>query len=66
MDRKTLISAAAGRTEADVVIKNATVVDVFNGRTVKGDVAVIGDKFAGVGEYSGKTEIDGKIGRAHV
>ncbi len=59
MDRKTLISAAAGRTEADVVIKNATVVDVFNGRTVKGDVAVIGDKFAGVGEYSGKTEIDG-------
>ncbi len=53
------IEVAAGRVKADLVIKNATVADVFNGRYVRGDVAVCGDKIVGVGEYSGKVEIDG-------
>lgn len=56
---KELIDVAAGRKKADVVIKNTTVVDVFNGGYIHGDVAVCGDKIAGVGEYSGVVEIDG-------
>ena len=56
---KELIQTAAGNKKADLVIKNVTVADVFNGRWVVGDVAVHGGKFAGVGQYSGKTEIDG-------
>lgn len=59
MDRKRIIDVATGREKADVVIKNATVVDVLGGSLMKGDVAVCGDKFAGVGSYSGVTEIDG-------
>lgn len=59
MDRKRIVDVAAGREKADVVIKNTTVVDVLGGSLIKGDVAVCGDKFAGVGSYSGVTEIDG-------
>ena len=59
MDRKRIIDVAAGREKADVVIKNTTVVDVLGGSLIKGDVAVCGYKFAGVGSYSGVTEIDG-------
>lgn len=56
---KELIDAATGRKKADLVIKNATVADVFNGRYIKGDVAVVGGKFVGVGSYDGVTEADG-------
>ena len=56
---KKLIDVASGRVKADIVIKNATVADVFGGRFVKGDVAVCGDRIAGVGKYDGKIEIDG-------
>ncbi len=56
---KQLIDVASGRVKADIVIKNANVADVFNGVFVRGDVAVCGDKIAGVGRYSGVTEIDG-------
>lgn len=44
---KQLIDVASGRVKADIVIKNANVVDVFNGVFVRGDVAVCGDKIAG-------------------
>lgn len=56
---KRLIDVAAGKEKADLVIKNVSVADVFNGRFVKGDVAVCDGRFAGVGSYSGKVEIDG-------
>lgn len=58
MDKK-LIDVAAGRVKADLVIKNAFVADVFNGRFIRGDVAVCGGRIAGVGEYSGIEELDG-------
>ena len=57
---KRNIDTAIGREKADVVIKNANVVDVFNGCIVNGDVAIKGDTIVGVGEYSGLVEIDGK------
>lgn len=57
--KKESIAVAMGREKADLVIKNAYVADVFNGEYVRGDVAVANGKIVGVGEYSGKTEIDG-------
>ena len=56
---KELIKVASGAEKADLVIKNVTVADVFNGRWITGDVAVHGGRFAGVGSYSGQVEIDG-------
>lgn len=56
---KQLIDAAMGREKCDLVIKNAHVVDVFNGKLLRGDVAVKGGRIVGVGEYAGVTEIDG-------
>lgn len=52
------INAAAGRVKADLVLKNATYVNVFNGQIEKGDIAVVGDRVVGVGAYEGKEEID--------
>ena len=50
------IAAAARRTKSDLVLKNATYLDVFTATLKKGDIAVVGEKIVGVGE----------IGRAHV
>ena len=55
---KKLILTGKGEIEADLVIKNCKVVNVFTGEIVEGDIAIAGDQIAGIGDYSGKTEID--------
>lgn len=55
---KKQINAAAGRISADLVLKNAKVVDVFCHRILKCDVAVSNGKIIGLGEYKGDKEID--------
>ncbi len=57
---KKLIDVAAGREKADVVIKNAKVVNVFSGKIIEGSIAIVGEQFAGVGDYEGVEEIDAK------
>lgn len=52
------IKAARGVEKADVVLKNATYVDVFCGKLRKGDIAIVGEKIVGCGKYEGKEEID--------
>lgn len=52
------IKAARREVKADLVLKNATYVDVFCGTLRKGDIAVVGEKIVGMGEYEGLTEID--------
>lgn len=52
------MSAALGKTKADLVIKGGTVVNVFTGELVEADVAVCGDKIVGVGSYEGISEVD--------
>lgn len=52
------ISAAAGRTKADIVLKNAKYVNVFNGKIESGDIAICGDRVVGTGKYDGEREID--------
>ena len=51
---KKQIDVAAGRRIADAVIKNAKVVDVFNGKIIEGDIAFSDGYIAGVGQYEGE------------
>lgn len=53
-----LIDVATGRKEADLVLKNGYILDVFNHSIIKADVAIINGIIAGIGEYSGIKEID--------
>jgi adenine deaminase len=47
-----LISVARGDSPADLVLKNARIVNVFNGEIETGNVAVYAGKIAGIGDYS--------------
>ncbi|MHA1943075.1 MAG: adenine deaminase [Candidatus Thorarchaeota archaeon] len=53
-----MIDVAAGRTRADLVLKNANVVNVFTGEVTPGDIAIHGAFIAGIGEYVGSEVID--------
>lgn len=53
-----IIEAAVGRKKADIVFKNAKVVDVFTHSIRETDVAVKNGFIIGFGEYDGKEEID--------
>ena len=53
-----LIQIARGEAEADLVLKNARVVNVFTGDIHATDVAIASTRIAGMGEYRGKAEID--------
>ena len=63
MDKKQLIEVAAARRKADLVLKNAQVLNVFTEHLERRDVAIAGDRIAGIGLYDGEVEIDlsGKI-----
>ena len=58
MELKKLIDVAAGRVKADLVLKNARVVNVFTEAIEKKDVAIVGDTIAGLGYYEGEVEVD--------
>ncbi len=54
-----VVEVAAGRERADLVLKNATYVNVFCNELSRGDIAVAGGLIAGMGEeYHGKVEVD--------
>jgi len=46
-----LISVARGDAPADLLLKNARIVNTFVGVTEEGNVAICGDRIAGVGSY---------------
>ena len=58
-----IIEVASGRQAADLVLKNATYVNVFSNELCHGDIAVAEGLIVGMGEYSGNVEVDvsGKI-----
>lgn len=60
---KSLIASAAGEVKADLVLKNAKILNVFTRELEEGDVAVKDGVIVGIGSYSGEEEIDleGKI-----
>ena len=55
---KNIIKVARGLEQADLVLKNATILNVFTEELLPGDVAIVGNKIAGIGEYYGDREID--------
>ncbi|NLU24393.1 MAG: adenine deaminase [Clostridiales bacterium] len=58
-----IIDVAAGRENADLVLKNAVYVNVFSNELCQGDIAVAEGLIVGMGSYSGAVEVDvsGKI-----
>jgi adenine deaminase len=46
-----LISVARGEIPADLILANARVINVFNGEIEAGNVAIHGERIAGVGDY---------------
>jgi len=63
MNLKKLISVARGETPADLLLKNARIVNTFIGEIEQGDVAIYGDRIAGVGDYDKAKEIIDLQGR---
>ena len=63
LKKQRIIAAAAGREPADLVLKNATFVNVFSNELRTADIAVTEGLIVGMGTYSGKMEQDctGKI-----
>ncbi len=55
-----LIEQAQGRKPASLVIRNVSIFNLITGQMQRGDIAVCGDRIAGVGgPYRGKCELDG-------
>jgi adenine deaminase len=57
---KNQIQQARGLVSADCVLKNCIIVDVFCAELQTADIAICGEIIVGVGEYSGRNEIDCK------
>ncbi len=57
MDLTKLISVARGEGSADLLLKNACVINTFIGEMEQGNVAIYGDRIAGVGNYNEAKEI---------
>lgn len=55
---RRVMDAAMGREPADLVLKNASYVNVFTGEVMTADIAVAEGLIAGVGSYSGREERD--------
>jgi adenine deaminase len=52
------IQIANKKEEADFVIKNANIVNVFSHEIIEGDIAIANGKIVGIGSYKGKEEYD--------
>lgn len=63
MKKQHLVDAAMGRLKSDLVLKNATYVNVFTNELCTCDIAVAQGQIVGMGDYQGDKEIDvsGKI-----
>lgn len=55
---RSQIDAASGKRRAELVLKNASIINVFTESVEQGDVAVDGGRIVGIGSYEGKTEVD--------
>jgi adenine deaminase len=57
MNLKELVSVARGDTPADLLLKNARIVNTFIAEIEQGDVAIYGDRIAGIGDYDKAREV---------
>ena len=57
MNLRELISVARGETPADLLLKNARIINTFVGEIEQANVAIYGDTIAGVGDYDEAKDI---------
>jgi len=57
MNLAALISVARGDAQADLLLKNARIINTFAGDIEKGNVAIYGDRIAGIGDYNSAKQI---------
>ncbi|MBU4345159.1 MAG: adenine deaminase [Desulfobacteraceae bacterium] len=55
-----IIKSAGGEKEADILLTNVRIIDVFSGKIVDGDIAIAGGYVVGFGSYSAKRRVDMK------
>ncbi len=55
---ENLIHVANGKVLPDIVLKNGYVINVFTEEIIQTDVAITGNRIAGIGAYEGKHTID--------
>jgi adenine deaminase len=56
---KNLIAVARGKAPADLILTNAKIVNTLSGEVEEGNIAIAGERIAGVGDYQlGKEVID--------
>jgi adenine deaminase len=56
-----LLAVARGERPADLVIRNGRLVNVFSGTLESADIAIAGDRIAGIGHgYTGAAELDAR------
>lgn len=53
-----IIKIAKGEIKAELVLKNANIINVFTNEIIKGDIAIERGKIIGIGEYEGIEEMD--------
>lgn len=58
MDIEKNINIALGKVKAELVLKNAYIINVFDQSIEKNDIAVSDGIIAGIGKYNGEKEID--------
>lgn len=58
MNRESFIDYALSAKKSDLLIKNAKIVDVFNGRIIEGNVAVADGMIIGIGDYNAENVFD--------
>ena len=57
---KKLIQVAKGQCEADLVIKNANIINIFTKEIINADIAIHSGYIAAIGSFSSQNEIDVK------
>jgi len=60
---RRLIAVARGEWPADLALRGGRVVNVFTGEVLREDVAIVGDRIAGLGRYDGRVihQLDGGV-----
>lgn len=56
--KRARINVSLGKREADLVIKNGNIINIFTKEIIKGDIAIYKDLIVGIGNYTGRKEID--------
>lgn len=55
---RKIIDIASKKEDADLVLKNGNIINVFTNEIINADIAISDNKIAAIGSYNGKEEID--------